>query len=59
MPDLIRGGSRRPAATDCGNPAAILHRAEAHDVAHRSVLFVIAIRGGGRYSVDRLLGKEL
>src|SRR5690349_21522213 len=23
------------------------------------VLFVIAIRGGGRYSVDRLLGKEL
>jgi len=23
------------------------------------VLFVIALRGGGRYSVDRLLGKEL
>jgi putative oxidoreductase len=23
------------------------------------VLFVIAIRGGGRYSVDRLIGKEL
>ena len=23
------------------------------------VLFVIAIRGGGRYSVDRMIGKEL